>query len=249
MIRLKVMNFFKKIGDFFKNLFKKSQTFKGGFIILSFVMGAIVGVFILVSVALLYGTSDEYHALHEKEPIQLVIHRAQAECDMYIAKDALAKDMQTYIDSIAPNSSLNAMLLLNECIDHGVDPVFALAQGIVESHLGTAGMARKTGSVWNVKAYDGRSAEDMIAKGDGFGDPNDSIYPYLQLLTTSYMTNGKTEYDLMNKFITSNGARYASNPNYEVDLTQQYNKIMKYTNIGTSWPQFKKLYIIYKGWY
>ena len=65
----------------------------------------------------------------------------------------------------------------------------------VESHYATKGTAKKTNSVFNVGAYDGHSARKQIKNGFGYDNPNDSIEPYLILITSNYLVNGKTVYD------------------------------------------------------
>lgn len=121
---------------------------------------------------------------------------------------------QHYIDSVAPNSGLRALILVENCEKYGIPVTFALAQGEVESHFGTKGLAFRTNSVWNVGAYDSYGIDDIQHR---FGNPNDSVVPYLSLLVENYLPS-KTVEDLLDNFVDINGNRYASDTYYETKL-------------------------------
>lgn len=152
-------------------------------------------------------------------------------------KDNLINSINIYIDSVAPKSKLKGDSLVNACEKYKVNICFVMAQAQLESHFGTTGVAKKTNSVWNVKAYDGRSAVNMIKSGYGFSDPNHSIEPYLILLTNKYLIN-RTEFDLMKNFTNINGKRYASCPNYENKLKNIYKYIVYNTNINKHYNEY-----------
>lgn len=162
----------------------------------------------------------------------------EAEITYWEYKCALVNEVQAYIEHVAPSSNLRGYAVVEECEKYNVDICFALAQGEVESHFGTKGIASKTNMVWNVKAYDNKSAEDIIKDGDGNKYPNQSIEPYLQTLLKTYLVN-KTEEDLMQKFVDINGKRYATNPNYENLVTDRYNYIKDNTKIVEYYLQMK----------
>lgn len=142
-----------------------------------------------------------------------------------IARDQLAIEVDNYISSVAPKANIDPYLIIDLCWEYGVDIRFVLAQGQIESHFATKGTAARTLSVFNVGAYDGHSASRQRRNGFGFSDPNESIEPYLQLITTEYMVNGKTESDLMKNYVNGLGMRYASNPRYESMLRSVYKRI------------------------
>lgn len=142
-----------------------------------------------------------------------------------IARDQLAIEVDNYISSVAPKANIDPYLMIDLCWEYGVDIRFVLAQGQIESHFATKGTAAKTLSIFNVGAYDGHSASRQRRNGFGFSDPNESIEPYLQLITTEYMINGKTESDLMKNYVNNLGMRYASNPRYESMLRSVYKRI------------------------
>ena len=136
-------------------------------------------------------------------------------------KSDLVDLTQYYIDSVAPNSGLRALILVENCEKYGIPVTFALAQGEIESHFGTKGLAYRTNSVWNVGAYDGHTINDISHK---FSNPNDSIIPYLDLLTNNYLS-GKTVEDLFDSFTDINGNRYASDKYYETKLKEKVKYI------------------------
>jgi hypothetical protein len=148
------------------------------------------------------------------------------ESKYYAAREALVIEVENYIKEYAPSSALSALALVNLCGEYGVDIRLPLAQGHVESHFGTKGTASKTNSVWNVGAFDGYSAAKQIRKGYGFKHPDYSIEPYLKLLTTRYLIEGKTEEELLDNFVDLNGNRYASCKEYESKLRCKWNKMV-----------------------
>ena len=155
------------------------------------------------------------------------------------AKEIIISMIDSYMHDIAPSNKLDAEKLFVLCEKYNIDIVFVMAQAQIESHFGTTGTAAKTNSVFNVGAYNGHSAATQISRGYGYRDPNDSIEPYLILLTKNYLVNGKTTNDLMNNFVNKYGKRYASNPNYERFIKAVYNKINKSTGLTSYFETYK----------
>ena len=151
------------------------------------------------------------------------------------ARNQLAIEVDNYISSVAPKACIDPFLMIDLCWEYGVDIRFVLAQGQIESHFATKGTAARTLSIFNVGAYDGHSATRQRRNGFGFSDPNESIEPYLRLITNEYMVNGKTEADLMKNYVNGLGMRYASNPKYESMLRSVYNHINNH-------PEFRIAY-------
>lgn len=175
------------------------------------------------------------------------IWRDRTELHYQGAKDALVDAVDHYIDSIAPGSCLNGIRLVEICDDYEFDIKFALAQGQLESHFGTEGTAAKTNMVWNVGAFDNKSAEDIIKdknKNTASHHPDESIEPYIKLLYSTYLVDGKTEKDMFINYVDVNNKRYASNPNYEKLLLGIYERIGKETNIDYLINEFKKYKVI-----
>lgn len=144
----------------------------------------------------------------------------------------LVRATNKYIKTIAPTSKLDAKTLVDECLNYQFDIALALAQGHLESHFGTRGVAASTNSVWNVYSYDNRSVTDIKTKNLHYKDPNDSIIPYLELIQKSYTQYGAKGIEkLLMNFVHVNGARYASEKDYEKNLKSIYDSITKNTQI------------------
>ena len=163
----------------------------------------------------------------------------EAEITYWDYKCALVNEVQNYITQVAPSSNLRGYAIVEECEKYGVDICFVLAQGEVESHFGTKGIASKLNCVFNVGVYDNKTVEQVESQYR-FDYPNESIEPYLKLLTTRYLVN-KLETNLMQKFVDVNGKRYATDPEYEVKVSSKYKyicentKIQEYSDMMKSW--------------
>lgn len=154
-------------------------------------------------------------------------------------KSVLVEQVNSYIQQIAPTSALDGLVVVNNCIDYDIDICFVLAQGEIESHFGTKGLARKTNSVFNVYAYDNKEFNE-INKNGKYKHPDDSVEPYLNLLKNEYLVNNKTEYDMLKKYVNYCGNRYASAPDYEQKLSDKITKIHQNTNIDSTYQMLKK---------
>lgn len=182
---------------------------------------------------------EEYRLMNY--PFEVMKHEAELAYNEY--KSELVNVVKEYIDSVAPTSSLNGYAIVEKCEKYDLDIKFVLAQGQTESHFGTIGMAAKTNSVFNVGAYDKLTVEQVNGKFK-YKHPDHSIEPYMKLLYKDYITGSKTELDLMAKYVNKNGQRYASNPNYERDIMNLYQKIDKETNISELQGEMRRYRII-----
>lgn len=127
-------------------------------------------------------------------------------------------------DYISQNSKVDgtskriiAEKIVEVALEHNIDICFILAQGHIETHIGTYGIGRTRHSIFGVyrtyKSY------------------KDCIDDYIRILNKNYLTKGRTEYDLMKKYVTTGGSRYAGNPNYEQSLSNKYFELKNSTNI------------------
>lgn len=146
-------------------------------------------------------------------------------------KSDLVDEVQDYIDNVSPDSGLRGLIVVETCEEFSVPVAFVLAQGELESHFGTKGLAVRTNSVWNVGAYDGHDYENISGKHK-YKNPNESVRPYLELLTRLYLS-GRTVDDLMENFTDTSGNRYASSIHYEEMLKIRYERILKTTRIDS----------------
>jgi hypothetical protein len=105
------------------------------------------------------------------------------------------------------------------------------------------GLARKTNSVFNVFAFDGHDYNKINANGK-YAHPNDCVGPYIRLLKNDYLVNGKTEYDMLVKYVNKDGKRYATNEQYENNLLNKMTKIKTVTPIDSTYQELKKQALI-----
>ena len=168
---------------------------------------------------------------HFKEYSYPIDCMREAELSYWENKYLLTLEVQNYINSVTPYSNLRGYAIVDECEDYDVDIIFVLTQAQLESHFGTKGIGSKINNVFNVGVFDGLSS-DKVNKHYKFNYPNQSIKPYLELLTTKYLVN-KTEHDLMSKYVDTNGKRYASDPDYESKFKSKYEHIKNTTKIDS----------------
>ena len=154
----------------------------------------------------------------------------EAELNYLESKTALVKEVQNYIDKVAPTSNVRGYAIVDECEKYNVEICFVLAQAEIESHFATKGLGGKFNNIFNIAVHDSVKSKKDMNKNYIYTYPNESIEPYLQLLTTDYLVN-KLESDLLVKYVNTNGARYASDPNYEEKLRIKYNNIINSTQI------------------
>lgn len=149
--------------------------------------------------------------------------------------DKLYWEVRTYMDKTAPDSELDPAYLTQKCLEYNMDIVFVLAQGVLESHLGTKGKAKETNSVWNVGTYD--NGQILYQ----YSSPNESVEPYMQLLKKKYLINVTSKGDTIYKdlhhlvedrgYINYKGDRFASAWGYENSMRKLIIKIDMETSI------------------
>lgn len=190
---------------------------------------AVIGLsFILCAIVVICIISDNNAKTEQRKE---AVIREQTILRMEHIKTQIVDEIYYYLYSVAPTCEVDADILFDMCNKYNVDVRFAMAQAQVESHYATKGTAKKTKSMFNVGAYDGHSAKRQIRNGFGFNNVNDSIEPYLRLITTEYLINGKTINDLLHNYVNYRNKRYASNTRYEKMLKNVYNRINNATNL------------------
>lgn len=199
-------------------------------IIVLIIVTLIVGIAEAIKIKNRISDLEQHHIPEQVEYSYLYDCMMEAELNYWHAKTNLVKEVQNYIDLIAPNSNLRGYAIVDECEKYRIDPIFVLAQGEIESHFGTKGLGSKFNNVFNVDVHDKVKGKADMNKKYIFDYPNQSIEPYLQLLTNNYLP-GKLEVDLMQNYVDVNGSRYASDPDYEVKLQSKYKFIEENTKI------------------
>ena len=166
------------------------------------------------------------------------VYRQNLELDYYGAKDTLIDAIDSYIREVAPSSVMNGIAFVNKCDEYNMDLFFVIAQAQVESTFATKGLGQKMNSAFNVKAYDGKGSKHM----DKYHHPDESIEPYMMLVKKYYMSDSKTEMDLLDNYVDCNNKRYASNPNYESMMLSTYKKLVdRYGKLYDEYLKYKTL--------
>lgn len=150
--------------------------------------------------------------------------------------ESLQMEVESYIKRVAPTSGINSTYLTQKCLEYNMDIVFVLAQGVLESNLGTKGKAAFTNSVWNVGTYDNGEVKYT------YSDPNESIIPYMELVTKKYLINitsrGDTIYKDLHLLVRDrgyknyNGSRFATDVGYENSMRKHIVEINMQTSIS-----------------
>jgi len=121
-----------------------------------------------------------------------------------------------------------AQLLAHKCAQYKVDPRLALAQGILESHMGCnpqASRSRKTKNLWNVGNVDDGGNRYFPTWEDG-------LAAYLRLMAREYCWREEgdvvtPEMMIAHDFTRPRGGRYATAPSYTKDIAAIVQKIDK----------------------
>ena len=144
----------------------------------------------------------------------------------------IIEEISTWMDSKTKKHSLCPATIFQLSVKHDVDVRLLLSQGWVESHFGTAGIAARTNSVFNVGAFDG-FAYSEICKTYKYSHPNESIEPYLWLIRNEYLGSEKNEQHLLRNFVNLSGSRYATYPNYERNIGNVWREIDNTTKLDS----------------
>ena len=190
----------------------------------------ILGIIVICNVVLFVRDKTVHHDF-------VIDQLKEYELKYWETKAQLVDEVQNYINTVAPTSNLRACILVDACEKYNIEVKFALAQGEIESHFGTKGLASKTNSVWNVGAYDDHFYSKIMGTYK-YSHPNESIEPYLKLLYEKYLTN-EVEEGLLRNFVDHNGNRFASDKNYEERLKYKYKYIGNNTQIDSLTTQLQ----------
>ncbi|MBR6907405.1 glucosaminidase domain-containing protein [bacterium] len=146
-------------------------------------------------------------------------------------KNELINETDRYISSITKKAYDNLpRFLVENALVYNIDIMFMLAQTQIETTFGTAGAGRETSR---------RSLFGIALKK--YADYENAIIDYCEVLKKWYLTKGRTEQHLMNRYTTTGGARYAGNPNYENELRNTYNRISRITKLKNLQEEYKMI--------
>jgi hypothetical protein len=145
-------------------------------------------------------------------------------------KNELLLEVENYIYSNFPktNEEIPTAIVENG-LEQDIDIMFMMAQTQRETSFGTAGIGRETSK---------RSLFGVVSRR--YGTYNAAVVDYISILKKWYLTRGRTEQHLMQRYITSGGGRYAKDPYYESKIRETYAYIKRKTNIRKLQLEYKK---------
>lgn len=205
------------------NGFTRFKKLLRGLILLSFILIAS-----LVATALTESPSNAIGWSDKEETAESYSDASYIENVRLVSNQKLINEVDVYMKKIAPSTKLDAIQIVELCNMYNIDIIFVISQGILESHLGTKGMAKTTNSVWNVGTYDNGVIHYT------YKDPNESIEPYLKLLRRDYLlkiSDGDTIPRRIGNllqdrgFVNYEGKRYATATSYENMLRNMMVKV------------------------
>jgi hypothetical protein len=223
-----------KVSDFFKNsIHSKADAIKWGSKLKELISGksdiakrVILTAFMICSMAYLNKTEIKTITNNIRTQVNVETAEQKAERELFINYE---KDAEVYLKrDIFKGSPVTPAMLANAARkiykERGVlVPLeLALAQGQLESHMGKKGRQNHKTNPYNVGEYD----KGTMSK---FRTTQDGIIAYFDVMATDYLLKGeKTMEELLDNFVNINGARYASNTQYEKTLKGLTTYIRKY---------------------
>ena len=133
----------------------------------------------------------------------------------------LTDEVDSFIRAKAPDAPDDLPeCMVRNALGSGIDLCFMMAQASAETNFGTCGQGRRQG---------GRSLFGVA--GRRYGRYEDAVRDWCRLIGARYLTGGRTEKDLMVRFETKGGSRYAADAAYEKKLRRIYDVIHASTEI------------------
>lgn len=143
-------------------------------------------------------------------PQDLIREQMIDEVNNYLIKSTRGKQNDPFI----------SQCLVDNALKYNIDLCFIMSQTSIETCFGTTGAGR---------ANSRKSLFGVSIKR--YSSYNDAIEDYCKLLRNKYLVKGKSEKDLLKRYVNLHGHRYATNPNYEKILSKEYHKISSKTNL------------------
>ena len=164
----------------------------------------------------------EYIKSFEKDNVIFL----ENELHYWDTKAKIVNEVDRFMRDKAVNHNISPILVVKYADKYDIDIRLFLTQGLLESHYGTKGLARKTHSVCNVGAWDDGTITHR------YNHPDESIEPYFKLIKEQYLVD-KTEDTLLKNFVNKQGNRYASYPYYEQELQRYWRQINETTPLDS----------------
>lgn len=138
-----------------------------------------------------------------------------------IITDSLISEIKNYINVYNKKCSIDIPeAFVKYGIEEDIDVCLMMAQAQIETHFGKVGIGRPNSK---------KSLFGVYYKK--YTTYDDAVKDYCKLLNKHYLTKTRRETDLLKRFTTKSGKRYAQNPNYEREVSKAYKNIVNKTNI------------------
>lgn len=204
-----------------KSMFSKiSQTKRW----VAIIIAVVLGFFILSCINVMGQNNNTDRKLFDTTQIELI--DSPIEMNYVLPHDSIRIEMVEEAKKYLAKATKGkadpklAEYLVDNALEHNIDLCFMMSQTKIETCFGTAGVGRSSSR---------RSLFGVVKKK--YPNYDDAIDDYCKLLKKSYLVKGRTEKDLMRRYVTGSGYRYASNPNYERELSGTYKEITRSTNL------------------
>jgi flagellum-specific peptidoglycan hydrolase FlgJ len=193
-------------------------------------------IILFLSVAAQKGPENENVKIEKYGDKTFMVSDNYAETVKQRAEDQLIHEVDSFIKKTAPKCKLSSEFLVKKCLEYDIDISFVIAQGILESHLGTKGLATTTNSVWNVGTFDDGQIKYT------YKTANESLEPYLILLKEKYLIRLTAKGDTISRniyhltkdkgYVNLHGKRYATAVGYEAALRKTLISVNLQTSIS-----------------
>lgn len=156
--------------------------------------------------------------LNQNSNDQIKIEIDSCDINRQFIKSEIISEVSSYIETYAPNSEMSPKAIVEKCLDKDYVISLLLAQAHIESHFGTKGRAKRTNSVFGIRAYDDGTNALFYAT------PNDAIDHYIEVMNNYYLKDNPP-LEVLKRGLTRGNARYASDPSYEIKIITKINQI------------------------
>ena len=146
-------------------------------------------------------------------------------------KNEIIDEAEKYIFNNYPKTHKDVpSLLVENGLENDIDILFMMAQTQQETGFGNYGAGRESSR---------RSLFGVAIRK--YSNYENAIVDYVKILKKNYLSKGRTEEQLMQRYVTTGGARYAADRSYEAKLSKTYQKISKQTKIKELQKTYKNM--------
>ena len=188
--------------------------------------------FVLCTGAFMHATSnsefEENIVIENADSMRIKVNTVSTKDSI---QNMIVSEVNAYLQKQSPRAhKFIPKYLVQAGLNNNIDICFMMAQTQIETNFGTEGAGREKSR---------RSLFGVAVRK--YNNYEAAINDYCKILQKSYLGKGRTEKHLMTKYVTHGGARYASDPKYEAELSKTYKNIIKKTNIHSLQNEWNKI--------